>query len=163
MCIITRSRVLFIEQAWNALLIFIFARLFGLQVAKIIYIIFFRNLIDIIHHSNLNWSFSKLGYIFVSRMNHYFHHSSHQEDFDMNYSSFFSFWDHLFGTANLKIKKIYKKLTYNEVLPSLGTVPKKTHLHQIIFKMPVIEELLIWISLITPKYVKNKFLVRLSS
>jgi sterol desaturase/sphingolipid hydroxylase (fatty acid hydroxylase superfamily) len=53
-----------------------------------------------LEHSDLDWTYGKLGLIFVSPHFHRVHHSIESQDIDTNFGSFLSFWDRLFGTAN---------------------------------------------------------------
>jgi sterol desaturase/sphingolipid hydroxylase (fatty acid hydroxylase superfamily) len=53
----------------------------------------------LVQHSEWNWSYGKLGRIFVSPKFHRIHHSTDIAVANHNYSAIFSFWDDLFGTA----------------------------------------------------------------
>ena len=55
-----------------------------------------------LEHSDLDWTYGKLGSVLVSPHFHRVHHSIEVQDIDTNFGSFFSFWDRLFGTANLR-------------------------------------------------------------
>jgi sterol desaturase/sphingolipid hydroxylase (fatty acid hydroxylase superfamily) len=55
--------------------------------------------IFLVQHSEWNWSYGKLGRIFVSPKFHRIHHSTDIAVANHNYSAIFSFWDDLFGTA----------------------------------------------------------------
>ena len=50
-------------------------------------------------HSNLNWDFGPLKYVFVSPRFHRYHHSTVDASRHKNFGGLFSFWDYLFGTA----------------------------------------------------------------
>jgi sterol desaturase/sphingolipid hydroxylase (fatty acid hydroxylase superfamily) len=54
---------------------------------------------DTLQHSQIPWRFGPLYYVFVSPAFHNVHHSIKTEQYDSNYSTIFSFWDFLFGTA----------------------------------------------------------------
>lgn len=49
-------------------------------------------------HSNLNFSFGRLKYIFNGPEFHLWHHANHPEVFHANFATKFSFWDVIFGT-----------------------------------------------------------------
>src|SRR5207237_1407540 len=55
-----------------------------------------------LEHSDLDWTYGKLGTILVSPHFHRVHHSVEVQDVDTNFGSFLSIWDRLFGTANLR-------------------------------------------------------------
>lgn len=50
-------------------------------------------------HSDIDWTYGPLGKVFVSPHFHNRHHSTAEEDRDVNFGSLFVVWDHLFGTA----------------------------------------------------------------
>jgi sterol desaturase/sphingolipid hydroxylase (fatty acid hydroxylase superfamily) len=50
-------------------------------------------------HSDLDWTYGPLGRIIVSPHFHNRHHSTADEDRDVNFGTLFVFWDYLFGTA----------------------------------------------------------------
>jgi len=58
--------------------------------------------IFLVQHSEWNWSYGKLGRIFVSPKFHRIHHSTDIAVANHNFSAIFSFWDDLFGTAERK-------------------------------------------------------------
>jgi sterol desaturase/sphingolipid hydroxylase (fatty acid hydroxylase superfamily) len=55
-----------------------------------------------LEHSDLEWTYGKLGLIVVSPHFHRIHHSVELQDLNTNFGSFLSIWDRLFGTANLR-------------------------------------------------------------
>jgi len=50
-------------------------------------------------HANVNVKFGKLKYFLNSPELHLWHHANYREVFHANFSTKFSLWDHLFGTA----------------------------------------------------------------
>ena len=52
----------------------------------------------VFNHSNVNFNFSWLKYIFVTPQFHHWHHSSDEAGIDKNYAAHFSFLDYLFKT-----------------------------------------------------------------
>jgi sterol desaturase/sphingolipid hydroxylase (fatty acid hydroxylase superfamily) len=55
-----------------------------------------------LEHSDLDWTYGRLGSILVSPHFHRIHHSVEPRDLNTNFGSFLSIWDRLFGTANLR-------------------------------------------------------------
>ncbi|MDQ6801194.1 MAG: sterol desaturase family protein [Acidobacteriota bacterium] len=55
-----------------------------------------------LEHSDLDWTYGKVGSILVSPHFHRIHHSVELQDLNTNFGSFLSIWDRLFGTANLR-------------------------------------------------------------
>ncbi len=53
-----------------------------------------------VQHSQWNWTYGRLGYVFVSPVFHRKHHSTDERLQNSNYSMLFTFWDDLFGTAD---------------------------------------------------------------
>jgi sterol desaturase/sphingolipid hydroxylase (fatty acid hydroxylase superfamily) len=64
----------------------------------------FRRFYNFFIHTNVDISFGKLGYIFVSPQFHHWHHSSEPQAQNKNYWTFFSCIDWLFGTFYLPKK-----------------------------------------------------------
>ncbi len=54
----------------------------------------------IVLHSNLNWDFGPLRWVFVSPLYHRWHHTTDEEGLDKNFAGIFPVWDLLFGTAH---------------------------------------------------------------
>lgn len=50
-------------------------------------------------HGNFGWSYGLLKYVFVSPAFHRWRHAAEEEALDKNFSSLFSFYDYIFGTA----------------------------------------------------------------
>jgi sterol desaturase/sphingolipid hydroxylase (fatty acid hydroxylase superfamily) len=55
--------------------------------------------LQLLHHSQLDWDYGRLGRWVVSPHFHAFHHSVDRLQADSNFGLMFSCWDHLFGTA----------------------------------------------------------------
>ncbi|HKB78848.1 MAG TPA: sterol desaturase family protein, partial [Thermoanaerobaculia bacterium] len=55
-----------------------------------------------LEHSDLDWTYGKLGRFIVSPHFHRIHHSVETQDLDTNFGSFLSIWDRIFGTANAR-------------------------------------------------------------
>ena len=53
-----------------------------------------------LQHSEWNWTYGRLGHVFVSPVFHRKHHSTDERQYNSNYSMLFTFWDDLFGTAD---------------------------------------------------------------
>ena len=50
-------------------------------------------------HSQVDWTYGRLGSVFVSPRFHQVHHAPERQRHDGNYAAIFSVWDRLFGTA----------------------------------------------------------------
>jgi sterol desaturase/sphingolipid hydroxylase (fatty acid hydroxylase superfamily) len=70
---------------------------FSLEVAAAAVVI--RSTYGLLVHSNLNWTYGRLGYLLVSPAFHRWHHTQEQRGLDRNFAGVFSIFDHLFGTA----------------------------------------------------------------
>jgi len=51
------------------------------------------------HHTRIMWTYGPLYKVLSSPRFHIYHHSTDPAHYNKNYSSYFSFWDYLFGTA----------------------------------------------------------------
>ncbi len=81
-----------------------------------------RRFYNLFIHANVRIDYGPLGYIFVSPRFHHWHHSSHPEAINCNYTTFFSFFDLIFGTFYLpKDKSFPTELGERDRIPeSLG-------------------------------------------
>lgn len=73
---------------------------------------------DIIQHSNLGWTYGRLGFLLASPVNHRYHHSIEHTDYGTNYGNLLSIWDHLFGTYNPHMRMVNRSLS--AALPDVG-------------------------------------------
>ncbi len=80
--------------------VFPLALVLGLPTASWIPISVAAQLLQALHHAELNWRFGPLYRLVVSPVFHSIHHSVEPENFNTNYGTMFSFWDFLFGTAS---------------------------------------------------------------
>ncbi|MEZ4685408.1 MAG: sterol desaturase family protein [Bacteroidia bacterium] len=90
----------FVTTIINTLAVQIFL---GPEVA--LYGAILRRFYNFFIHANVNVSFGKLGYVFVSPRFHHWHHSAEPEAQDKNYCTFFSCIDWVFGTFYLPKEK----------------------------------------------------------
>jgi sterol desaturase/sphingolipid hydroxylase (fatty acid hydroxylase superfamily) len=94
-----------LESVWNKLIALLPLFLLGFS-PKIT--VFFGPLIaiyPIFLHSNVRWSYGRLGYMFSSPAFHRWHHASDQEALNKNYGGLLPLFDFLFGTAHFPRRK----------------------------------------------------------
>ncbi len=144
MCLLTGNRVALTEAAFNVLSAHVIISLLGLHTSTTLVIVLIRQFIDIVQHSNLSWTYGKLGYVFASPINHYLHHSVEKEDWDLNYGNILSIWDHIFGTQNPKMKEINSRWAFDG-RPKLGIPEGSKNFDNKFLSLPIIEDFAIWI------------------
>jgi sterol desaturase/sphingolipid hydroxylase (fatty acid hydroxylase superfamily) len=76
----------------------ILAALIGLKFDVIPWYIAFLNIHDRLLHTRAPINFGFLGVLLVDNRYHFMHHSMRLEDYNCNYSSHYTLWDHLFRT-----------------------------------------------------------------
>ncbi|MBP3959384.1 sterol desaturase family protein [Gemmata sp. G18] len=74
--------------------------LLGLSIKAVLIVVPILVFFVIVLHSNLNWDFGPLRWVFVSPLYHRWHHTRDEEGLDKNFSGIFPIWDLLFGTAH---------------------------------------------------------------
>lgn len=74
------------------------AAIIGLKFDAMLWYIAFLNIHDRLLHTRSPINFGIFGVIFVDNRYHFMHHSINPTDYNCNYSSHFTLWDHLFGT-----------------------------------------------------------------
>jgi sterol desaturase/sphingolipid hydroxylase (fatty acid hydroxylase superfamily) len=87
----------------------------GAEILIVIYVLRFG---DIIQHSNLGWTYGRLGNLLASPVNHRYHHSIEHTDYGTNYGNLLSVWDHLFGTYNPQMLLVNR--SPSAALPEVG-------------------------------------------
>jgi len=100
--IVSNHRFHFVDETLLRLWIFIPFQILGTSVATWMWLDFLMAWILYLQHSEWNWSYGRLGRIFVSPAFHRKHHSRDERLQNSNYAMLFSFWDDLFGTADRK-------------------------------------------------------------
>ena len=80
----------------NGILLALGAPPFALLVNSII-----RHYYGYFIHSDLPWTYGRLGRIFISPAMHRWHHASDARFFQCNFATVFSLWDQAFGTYNV--------------------------------------------------------------
>jgi sterol desaturase/sphingolipid hydroxylase (fatty acid hydroxylase superfamily) len=98
MNIITTHRDHPFEKAISMSLVAIPIVLIGPPTEVYLVFVVIRSLLNVYHHSNFDWTYGWLGYIFMSPRGHRLHHSMKDCHVDLNYGSFLSIWDQMFGT-----------------------------------------------------------------
>lgn len=99
--VITGNRVSLAEKFFHDVVEFaLLGLVLGVPAPHVIlWVLFIRNVLNLLQHSDLPWNYGVFGYVFVSPQFHRMHHSSHGADADANYGTIFA-WDYLFGTVS---------------------------------------------------------------
>lgn len=97
--VFTAFRSHFLQTGFALLLdVFLFL-LFKAPVVYFVYFIFLRDLLQLLQHSDVKWSFGWVGrWVINSPKHHRIHHSIAFEHRNKNFGSFLILWDRLFGT-----------------------------------------------------------------
>ena len=98
--IVSNYRFHIVDETLLRLWLFIPFQILGTGVAVWLWLDFLMAWVLYVQHSEWNWSYGRLGHIFVSPMFHRKHHSKDERLQNSNYSMLFTFWDDLFGTAD---------------------------------------------------------------
>jgi sterol desaturase/sphingolipid hydroxylase (fatty acid hydroxylase superfamily) len=121
--------------------------LLGLSIPAIAIVLVVRSIVDTLQHSNLAWTYGRLGYLVASPANHRLHHSVEGVDWDTNYGNLLAIWDHLFGTANPTMRSVNSTVT-TQRLPDVG-VPDGVHTAaRGVWLWPVLSDVYLWTSLV---------------
>jgi sterol desaturase/sphingolipid hydroxylase (fatty acid hydroxylase superfamily) len=97
---VTNYRFHFVDETLLRLWLFIPFQILGTGLALWLWVDFLMAWILLAQHSDWNWSYGRLGRVFVSPRFHRIHHAKDERLHNCNYSMLFSFWDDLFGTAD---------------------------------------------------------------
>lgn len=100
--IVSNYRFHIVDETLLRLWLFIPFQILGTGLALWLWLDFILAWILYLQHSEWNWSYGRLGHIFVSPVFHRKHHSKDERLQNSNYSMLFTFWDDLFGTADRK-------------------------------------------------------------
>ncbi len=100
--IATSLRVHIFEETVRGLFYFVPFFIFAIPAHVWLPVDIAINWVLFLEHSDLDWTYGKLGTILVSPHFHRVHHSVEPQDIDTNFGSFLSIWDRVFGTANLR-------------------------------------------------------------
>ncbi|MDW8311621.1 MAG: sterol desaturase family protein [Burkholderiales bacterium] len=100
------------------------ALLIGVPPAQFPLVLFATKFLESLSHANVRMSFGPLNYVLVSprfhRMHHAMGHGHEGAARGVNFAVVFSFWDHLFGTADQR--KAYLPTGIRDQLPEYGGV-----------------------------------------
>jgi sterol desaturase/sphingolipid hydroxylase (fatty acid hydroxylase superfamily) len=96
----TNYRFHFVDETLLRLWLFIPFQLLGTSVTTWLTLDFIMAWIFLVQHSEWDWTYGRLGWIFVSPTFHRRHHSIDMRQANSNYGMLFTFWDDLFGTAD---------------------------------------------------------------
>ena len=98
----TNFRFHFVDETLLRLWLFIPFQILGTNVPTWLTLDFIMAWIFLVQHSEWDWTYGRLGWIFVSPTFHRRHHSIDMLQANSNYGMLFTFWDDLFGTADRK-------------------------------------------------------------
>lgn len=97
--LLTTSRGHFVEAGFYHLFTGLFFAVLGVPAISIFLVYGFREFYQYLLHSDVNWKLGIIGKtILISPAAHRLHHSIEKKDFNKNYSTFFIWWDLIFGT-----------------------------------------------------------------
>jgi sterol desaturase/sphingolipid hydroxylase (fatty acid hydroxylase superfamily) len=96
----TTYRFHIIDETVLRLWLFIPFQLLGTTITTWLTLDFIMAWLLAVQHSEWDWSYGRLGHVFVSPVFHRKHHSTDGRLQNKNFSMLFSFWDDLFGTAD---------------------------------------------------------------
>jgi sterol desaturase/sphingolipid hydroxylase (fatty acid hydroxylase superfamily) len=100
--IVSNYRFHVVDETLLRLWLFIPFQMLGTGLALWLWLDLILAWILYLQHSEWNWTYGRLGHIFVSPVFHRKHHSKDERMQNSNYSMLFTFWDDLFGTADRK-------------------------------------------------------------
>jgi sterol desaturase/sphingolipid hydroxylase (fatty acid hydroxylase superfamily) len=98
--IVTNYRFHIVDETLLRLWIFVPFQILGTGIATWLWLDLILAWILLLQHSEWNWTYGRLGHIFVSPVFHRKHHSREERLQNSNYAMLFTFWDDLFGTAD---------------------------------------------------------------
>jgi len=97
--LLTTTRGHLVEAGFYYLFTGLFFALLGVPAMSIFLVYGFREFYQYLLHSDVNWKLGIVGKVLlISPAAHKLHHSINEKDYNKNYSTFFIWWDLLFGT-----------------------------------------------------------------
>jgi sterol desaturase/sphingolipid hydroxylase (fatty acid hydroxylase superfamily) len=100
--IVSNYRFHVVDETLLRLWVFIPFQITGTSVTLWLWLDLIIAWILLMQHSEWNWTYGRLGHVFVSPAFHRKHHSTDERLQNSNYAMLFTFWDDLFGTADRK-------------------------------------------------------------
>jgi sterol desaturase/sphingolipid hydroxylase (fatty acid hydroxylase superfamily) len=97
--VMTNYRFHFVDETFRRVLMFVPALIFGYHVDVWLGADLIMAWLLLLQHSEWDWDYGRLGWVFVSPVFHRRHHSTDAVLNHRNYGMLFTFWDDLFGTA----------------------------------------------------------------
>jgi sterol desaturase/sphingolipid hydroxylase (fatty acid hydroxylase superfamily) len=97
--VMTNYRFHFVDETFRRVLMFVPAQMFGYHVDVWLWADLTMAWLLLLQHSEWDWDYGRLGWVFVSPVFHRKHHSTDETLNYRNYGMLFTFWDDLFGTA----------------------------------------------------------------
>lgn len=103
---LTADRRHLVEHAYQSLVIIVvFVFILGIPSRTWLPLFATFQLLQAVHHAELNWRFGPLYRFVVSPVFHSVHHSAARQDYDQNFGALFSVWDYVFGTASPRVRR----------------------------------------------------------
>ena len=100
MNVLSDSRQHLVETLITSTMVFLPARLLGLDAPAASALTFLSIYVGAFIHANIRTNLGPAGYLLMSPQAHRVHHSSDPDHYDTNFGVILGFWDHLFGTEH---------------------------------------------------------------
>jgi sterol desaturase/sphingolipid hydroxylase (fatty acid hydroxylase superfamily) len=100
MNVLSDNRQHVVETLMNATIMFVPARLLGLDTAQSALLAFASLAIAAFIHANIRTDLGPLRFVLISPQAHRVHHSVERSHYDTNYGAVFACWDYIFGTRH---------------------------------------------------------------
>ncbi len=95
---LSTNRIHALEQLYVGVLMMVPAFLLGIPQPRWLPLLLMQVFSENLQHARLNWSFGRMGRLFVSPAFHAVHHSTDEREYNGNYGRVLSLWDLVFGT-----------------------------------------------------------------
>jgi sterol desaturase/sphingolipid hydroxylase (fatty acid hydroxylase superfamily) len=90
-----------VDSLGERLFMITIAAIVGFDFESVIWLVAIQAMHDRLLHTRAPINFGWAGRVFVDNRYHFMHHSIRPEDYNRNFSAWFTVWDHLFGTYKL--------------------------------------------------------------
>jgi sterol desaturase/sphingolipid hydroxylase (fatty acid hydroxylase superfamily) len=101
--VMTNYRFHIVDETFRRLVLFVPSLMLGTHVTVWLWADLVGNWLLLLQHSEWNWTYGRLGHVFVSPVFHRKHHSTDEAFQYRNFGMLFTFWDDLFGTAERRL------------------------------------------------------------
>jgi sterol desaturase/sphingolipid hydroxylase (fatty acid hydroxylase superfamily) len=134
---LTNFRFHFVDIFVRMLVQFLPGLVLGTPSAVWIPSIWLQTALEALAHADLDWSYGRLGRVFVSPAFHRLHHSLEPRHHNRNFSTGLSFWDGLFGTA---VADLRRPSAYGTPAPE----PPESFLRQLVYPFARLARGAVW-------------------